>query len=205
MSALAAPALPEADAGSPLPWRRMIWVTWRQHRLALAGVAALLGALAVCLSLVGLQLHHAYATAPGPADPVLPWPVRPAGRRVRGLDAGRPRGRGAGRLARPPRRYRDRGHPGQWWTKGGNFAFAGRPSMALLSQFCSAPPAGPGGPKPSLETFAQCLTQHGYTEWTSYQPAGRFWAFQWIEGGWLLALSLLLISVTAWLVRQRAA
>src|SRR5258708_14894314 len=26
----------------PLPWRRMAWVTWRQHRLALAGGGALL-------------------------------------------------------------------------------------------------------------------------------------------------------------------
>ena len=46
-----------------MPWRRMAWVTWRQHRFALAGVAALLGALAVCLWIVGLQLHHAYAAA----------------------------------------------------------------------------------------------------------------------------------------------
>ena len=38
-------------------------------------------------------------------------------------------------------------------------------------------------------TLAQCLSQHGYTQWTSYQPASRFWPFQWIEGGWLLALS----------------
>ncbi len=41
----------------------MAWVTWRQHRSALTGVAALLGALAVCLWLVGLHLHHAYAAA----------------------------------------------------------------------------------------------------------------------------------------------
>ena len=53
--------------------------------------------------------------------------------------------------------------------------------------------------------FAQCLAQHGYTQWTSYQPASRFWPFQWIEAGWLLALSALLIAVTIWLVRRRAA
>jgi hypothetical protein len=41
----------------------MAWVTWRQHRAALTGAAALLGALAVCLWIVGLQLHHAYAAA----------------------------------------------------------------------------------------------------------------------------------------------
>ena len=35
--------------------------------------------------------------------------------------------------------------------------------------------------------------------------AGRFWPFQWIEGGWLLALSVLLIAATVWLVRRRAA
>jgi hypothetical protein len=48
------------------------------------------------------------------------------------------------------------------------------------------------------------LTQHGYTFWASYQPASRFWAFQWIEAGWLLALSVLLIGATVWLVRRRA-
>ena len=64
MTALTMPARPEEDASlRPVPWRRMAWVTWRQHRFALAGVAALLGALAVCLWLVGLQLHHAYAAA----------------------------------------------------------------------------------------------------------------------------------------------
>lgn len=49
------------------------------------------------------------------------------------------------------------------------------------------------------------LIQHGFTLRTSYQPADRFWPFQWIEGGWLLALSLLLIGTTIWLVRRRAA
>ena len=64
MTALTMPARPEEDASlRPVPWRRMAWVTWRQHRLALAGVAALLGALAVYLWIIGLQLHHAYAAA----------------------------------------------------------------------------------------------------------------------------------------------
>jgi hypothetical protein len=49
------------------------------------------------------------------------------------------------------------------------------------------------------------LTQHGYTFWVSYQPGSRFWPFQWIEGGWLLALSVLLVATTVWLVRPRAA
>jgi hypothetical protein len=54
----------EKDANlRPLPWRRMAWVTWRHHRVALAGVAVFLSALAVWLWLIGLQLHHAYAAA----------------------------------------------------------------------------------------------------------------------------------------------
>ena len=51
----------------------------------------------------------------------------------------------------------------------------------------------------------QCLAQHGYTRWTSYQSGSRFWPFQWIEGGYLLGLSVLLIAATIWLVRRRAA
>jgi len=64
MTALTVPARPVEDTGPrPVLWRRMAWVTWRQHRTALAGVAALLGALAVGLWLIGLRLHHAYAAA----------------------------------------------------------------------------------------------------------------------------------------------
>jgi hypothetical protein len=94
----------------------------------------------------------------------------------------------------------------QWWTKGGRFAFAGFPPDRLLQQFCPGGPpvpVGPGG-KPKAVGLAECLTPHGYTQWTSYQPASRFWPFQWIEGGWLLALSVLLIAATVWLVRRRA-
>jgi hypothetical protein len=49
------------------------------------------------------------------------------------------------------------------------------------------------------------LAQQHYTQWTSYEPAGRFWHFQLIEGGWLLALSAILIAAAIWMVRHRAA
>jgi hypothetical protein len=91
----------------------------------------------------------------------------------------------------------------QWWTKDGRFAFAGFPPGNLLNQFCSSG-SGPSG-KAGGPSFVQCLAPHGYTQWTSYQPASRFWPFQWIEGGWLLVLSALLIAVTVWLVQRRAA
>ena len=64
MTALTVPVRPAEDASlRPLPWRRMAWVSWRHHRIALGGVAVFLGALAVWLWIAGLQLHHAYAAA----------------------------------------------------------------------------------------------------------------------------------------------
>jgi hypothetical protein len=93
----------------------------------------------------------------------------------------------------------------QWWTKDGRFAF-GRAPFGLLQHLCPPPPPGAGPGNFSKSGFVgQCLLQHGYTQWTKYQPASRFWPFQWIEGGWLLALSVLLITVTVWVVRHRAA
>jgi len=91
----------------------------------------------------------------------------------------------------------------QWWTKNGKFAFFGwRDAPHDLVQQCVSVPVGPLG-KTAPSTLAQCFAQHGYTQLTTYQPASRFWAFQWIEGAWLLALAALLIAVTVWLVRRR--
>ena len=95
----------------------------------------------------------------------------------------------------------------EWWTKGGKFAFGGRPPLALLPQLCpSSFASGPGGGirGSGSSSPTQCLIQHGYTQWANYQPASHFWPFQWIEGGWLLALSAVLVAVTVWLVRRRA-
>jgi hypothetical protein len=61
--ALTIPGGPKEDGVSlrPLPWRRMAWVTWRQHRTGLTGVAVLVVALAAFYGITGLHLHHAYA------------------------------------------------------------------------------------------------------------------------------------------------
>jgi hypothetical protein len=93
----------------------------------------------------------------------------------------------------------------QYWTRGGRFAFHGWQDAPLsLAQGCATHAApGPLG-KPIVGTFAQCAAQHGYAQWTRYQPVSRFWQFQWIEASWLLALSALLIAMTIWLVRHRA-
>jgi hypothetical protein len=90
-----------------------------------------------------------------------------------------------------------------WYTKGGKYAFGSRGYQIAktVTQLC------PGTRRLGGVSLspAQCLTSHGYTQWSSYQPGSRFWPFQWIEGGWLLALSVLLIAATVWLVRRRAA
>jgi hypothetical protein len=57
----------------------------------------------------------------------------------------------------------------------------------------------------SPNAFTDWLTQHGYTLWQTVQPDSRFWQFQLIEGGWLLAVSALLIGATVWMVRRRGA
>jgi ABC-2 family transporter len=358
VTALRVPARPERDDDvlRPLPWRRMAGVTWRQHRIALAGVATLLGVLAVWLWIAGTRVHHAWtaATACHPAGspacqdlgtafngtwnlmsipailllvvpaltgafagaPVLAreletgtfrfawtqgfdrwrwalaklaalavvlagagaafgalvsWCYQPfsaAGNQDLGLYGNTPFavvfglrqvtfpawtlaafaiGALAGMLIRrvvpaivaalaiyaglaiaaagflrdhylAPLVTSNPSVPGtawiisQWWTKDGRFAFAGNPPLTLVNQFCNFPQfpggkgGGPGGgPSSSVNPFAQCLAPRGYTMWTSYQPASRFWPFQWIEGGWLLALSVLLIAATIWLVHRRAA
>jgi hypothetical protein len=334
MTALTMPARPKHDASlRPVPWRRMAWVTWRQHRAALAGVAAVLGALAVYLWLSGLQMHHYYATACHQASsldcamnftgrygitavgvslflqavPALIGAFAGAPVLARELETGTFRfawtqgiGRwrwtvgklvllavavaaaaeafsvlvywydqpffaagyaipfstrvfALGEVAFPAwtvaafaigalagmfiRRVVPaiaatlavytglalatglflREHymtplvtskpnlPGsawsvsQWYDKGGKFAFPARGFQLVhaVTQFCNG---GATGLSP-----AQCLARHGYTPWTSYQPGSRFWPFQFIEGGWLLVLSLILIAVTVWLVRRRAA
>jgi hypothetical protein len=45
----------------------------------------------------------------------------------------------------------------------------------------------------------------GRTSYVSYIPVSRFWPMQLIEGGWLLALSILFMAASVWLVRRRAA
>jgi hypothetical protein len=358
MTALTRPARPDSGDAAlrPIPWRRMTGVTWRQHRITLAGVAVLLGALAAWLWTAGLPLHHAWAAAvachpasspacqnlvanfdSGATDkfmrskgaggvllqvvpaligafagaPVLAreletgtfrfawtqgfgrwrwalaklaalavvlaaataafgalvsWYYQPylgTGGQAAGLYQNSPFGDVfslrevtfpawtlaafatsalAGMLIRrvvpaiaatlavyaglafaaagllrehylTPLVTTSLNLPGtawiigQWWTKDGRFAFAGNPPTSLLNQLGRCLTAGsakaPAGGFP--QQLAQCLAQRGYTQWTSYQPASRFWPFQWIEGGWLLALSALLIAAAIWLVHRRAA
>jgi ABC-2 family transporter protein len=344
---LTVPTRLERDAGlRPVPWRRMGWVIWRQHRIALAGAAAFLGAVALYVWHAGLLLHHVHAAAAA-CNPALPacadlitrfnsdmnhplvggyilqpipaligafvgapilareletgtfryawtqgferwrwtlakllalavaltaaagavsvlfsWYYQPyldAANQSRSLTESNPFALGlfdlrgvsfaawtltafaigalAGVLIRrvvpaivatlavytglallvanvlrqhylTPLLTRAVELPGsawiysQWWTKGGQFAFHtwSDAPHSLVGSCASAETVRAFKASP-----APCFAQHGYTQLTRYQPAGRFWSFQWIEGGWLLALSLLLIAVTVWLIHRRAA
>ncbi len=353
MTALTLPTRPTEETLRPLPWRRMAWVTWRQQRVALSGVAALLGGLAVYVWITGRQLHHAYAAATachpaisfacteqirsfngmgsflsggvdsflahgillqavpaligafvgapllarelesgtfryawtqgfgrwrwtlaklvllavavtaaaGAISVMFSWYYQPyfaAGNQARSLSAASPFDPGlfdlrgvafaawtlaafaigglVGALTRrvvpaiaatlavysglalgaalylrhdylTPLVTNALNLPGsawiisqQWLDRGG------RPvNQFVLGQVLlrDAPQlAGKGGVPKALNTW-QYLLAHGYTLRTTYQPSSRFWTFQWIEGGWLLALSVLLVAATVWLVRRR--
>jgi hypothetical protein len=105
------------------------------------------------------------------------------------------------------------GTPSAWvisrvWTRGGSPASLSMINQTLHRVDIQALTPGlfqPGPATPASIDPVRYLVQQGYTQLTTYQPASRFWPFQWIEGGWLLALSLLLIAATVWLVRRRAA
>jgi hypothetical protein len=349
MSAVLMPAQRPVASLRPLPWQRMAWVTWRQHRLTLAGVVAVFGVAALYLLITGLPMHQAYAAVTGcrPANPDI---CRQAANNFLrsyapgvGVTAGMLQAIPAliGAFAGAPvlAREFETGTFRYAWTQGfgrtrwtiaklaplaiaitiaaGAFSvlfswylapiigagdnngplyptafdlsgvalaawtlaafalgvLAGVllrrviPSMfatiaawatlafatgAFLRAHYEAPlvtsnpniPVGAwvinhgwfrGGQPVSLDVINQTLApvdvravtpdlfqpgpatpvnlgdpvnyliQHGITQLTTYQPASRFWPFQWIEGGWLLALSLVLIATTVWLVRRRAA
>jgi len=349
MSTVAASARRQSDTRlRPLPWRRMVWVIWRQHRFALTGVVASLGGLGLALWLVGIHLHHAYAAAAscrpegssvcaglanafGDTDrllsdgyvlqvvPALVGAFLGAPLLARELESGTFRyawTQGFGRLRWTVAKLVGLAafvavaagvfslllswyyHPyfaagagnlsfyetsplaagvfdlrgvalsawalaafsigcvagvvirrivpaiiatlavytalalatglflrqrymtplitshlqlvegpkisplGTNWILSQGYAKAGRPvAQSAVERFLRAAPIG--GPEKGFDP-TQYLLQHGYTVWTHYQPASRFWRFQWIEAGWLLALSLLLVAVTVWLVRRRA-
>jgi ABC-type transport system involved in multi-copper enzyme maturation permease subunit len=354
MSALTIPVRPQDDDARlrPMPWRRMAGVTWRQHRIALAGVTAVLGALAIYLWTAGLQLHHAYAAAiachpassPACQDlvntfngmdtflsngvilqvlPPLIGAFVGAPVLARELETGTFRyawTQGFGRrrwalaklvalavvlvaaaaafsavvswfyqpyfatsdqalgLSQTSRFFsglfdlREVAFPAwtlaafaigalagmlirrvvpaivatlavyaglafatagflrehyltplvtsnvnvpasawimsQWWTKGGTTVSQSTMVNQVIPSALQriAPVVHSRAQKFQVfQSVPQYLTRHGYTQWTSYQPGSRFWPFQWIEGGWLLALSMLLIAATLWLVRRRAA
>ena len=53
---------PAAPPVRPVPWRKLTWVSWRQHRLALGAAAALLAGVCLWMLISGLQMRSALAS-----------------------------------------------------------------------------------------------------------------------------------------------
>lgn len=101
---------------------------------------------------------------------------------------------------------------GTWWTKGGVRVGDAQINSVLQTLGVQVSGGGgkiavvgPGGPLGTAPDPFQYLRAHGYVQVTSYQPASRYWPFQWIEFGWLAALAVLLLAATLWLLRRRPA
>jgi len=96
---------------------------------------------------------------------------------------------------------------GQWWTKSG-VRVSDEAIEGALQPINAQPDAGGRITEQAGNAFGDpvhYLIQHGYTQVTSYQPDSHYWPFQWIEFGWLVALSILLLAATLWLVHRRTA
>ena len=309
MTVLTMPARPGHDtAPPPVPWRRMVWVTWRQHRATMISLPAVLGALALFLLFAGLKVHHDYAalTACHPQGsaacvtlnrtfngtdwsmgnvlnilmqllPVLLGMFAGAPLLARELEAGTFRyawTQGVGRVRLTIAEFAmlavvitvlawafsqlftwffepflpqenmnvleatvfdTRGIVFAAWTLAAFCigAFLGMllrrviPAMAVtlgvylvlalgiwplrkhypvavVTDNPGSVPFTSGPSTPNSPWFLSSWTSGG-KYWTSYIPVSRFWPMQFIEAGWLLALSLLLLAGTVWLVRRRAA
>ena len=61
-----------------------------------------------------------------------------------------------------------------------------------------------GGELLGPQTLA-CLAKHGYTQYLTYQPADRYWPFQFIEAGIFVAIAAALIAVTFAVINRRDA
>ena len=64
MTVLTRPVQPSRDAGAgpgQVPWRGMLWVTWRQHRAVLIGVPAVFAAAVAFILVTGPKMHRDYA------------------------------------------------------------------------------------------------------------------------------------------------
>ena len=66
------------------------------------------------------------------------------------------------------------------------------------------PDAAAGG-RGTQSAALSCITQPGYRQFITYQPASRYWPFQCIELGIFVALAAALIAVTFAVINRRDA
>ena len=82
------------------------------------------------------------------------------------------------------------------------FVGAGRCPNKIPSGFGSG--GGNSGPSKAMqEALAKCVNSFHLTQYVTYQPASRFWMFQWYELGSYVMLSALLVWLSVWWIRRR--
>ncbi len=60
------------------------------------------------------------------------------------------------------------------------------------------------GPPPAVQqALAKCVSSFHLTNYLTYQPASRYWMFQWYELGSYVLLSALLVWFSVWWIRRR--
>lgn len=101
-------------------------------------------------------------------------------------------------------------HPGDWVLSSNTLTSAGRPvNLARLT--CAY--ASPNRPRPrsAMSKAAEPCIAHiqayisQLREFVTYQPAKRYWPFQWYETAIFLGLALALAGVCFWWIRRRIA
>ena len=89
--------------------------------------------------------------------------------------------------------------PGAWIYSNQVTTAAGSATLGTVPQACQQGP-GNGG---SFQSCATALAQLNLKQVVTYQPADRYWTFQWLELGIFLTVAILLAWACFWWVRRR--
>jgi hypothetical protein len=89
------------------------------------------------------------------------------------------------------------GQPGAWLLSSGAVNAAGQP-VGITPAACS-----PKSDRNNPPGFLRCLTGQDIREALSYQPASRYWAFEWTETADYLVLALALAGYCFWRLCRR--
>lgn len=89
--------------------------------------------------------------------------------------------------------------PEAWVLSNRAVDMAGKPVSAVPADCMQAMQSG----KASHPALLDCLASHGIRVAVTYQPASRYWAFQWTETAIYVALALALAGYCFWRIRRR--
>jgi ABC-2 family transporter protein len=92
------------------------------------------------------------------------------------------------------------GQPDAWIVSSGAINAAGRPVSKVPVACLGGSPVKAKAATPDL---GACMASRGIREAITYQPASRYWPFQWLETGIFLALALALAGCCFWRLGRR--